>query len=39
VCVFALILAGVVQVVRSALLRHADRGSTVAAIREGRTGD
>lgn len=38
-CVFALILAGVVQVVRNALLRRADRGSTVAAIREARTGE
>ncbi len=38
-CVFALVLAGVVQLVRAALLRHADRGSTVAAIREGRTGE
>ena len=38
-CTFALILAGVVQVVRTALLRHADRGSTVEAIREGRTGE
>jgi MFS family permease len=38
-CTFALILAGVVQVVRAALLRHQDRGSTVAAIREGRTGE
>jgi hypothetical protein len=38
-CTFALVLAGVVQVVRTALLRRADRGSTVAAIREGRTGE
>jgi hypothetical protein len=38
-CLFALVLAGVVQVVRSALLRQSNRGSTVAAIREGRTGE
>jgi len=38
-CTFALVLAGVVQLVRAALLRHQDRGSTVAAIREGRTGE
>lgn len=38
VCVFALILAGVVQFVRSALLRRENRSSTVEAIREGRTG-
>ena len=38
VCLFALVLAGVVQVVRNALLRHTNRGSTVAAVREGRTG-
>lgn len=38
-CIFALVLAGVVQVVRNALLRRADRGSTVEAIREGRTGE
>ena len=33
------LLAGVVQVVRAALLRRADRGSTVDAVREGRTGE
>ncbi|MFI5250635.1 MAG: hypothetical protein ACHQTF_11730 [Gemmatimonadales bacterium] len=38
-CTFGLVLAGVVQVVRTALLRRADRGSTVDAIREGRTGE
>jgi MFS family permease len=38
-CLFALVLAGVVQVVRGALLRRTNRGSTVEAVREGRTGE
>jgi MFS family permease len=38
VCVFALLLAGVVQIVRSALLRHEHRTSTVDAVHEGRAG-
>jgi hypothetical protein len=38
VCLFALLLAGVVQVVRSALLRHDQRESTVEAVHEGRAG-
>ena len=36
VCLFAALLAGVVQVVRSALVRHEHRESTVEAIHEGR---
>lgn len=38
VCLFAALLAGVVQVVRSALVRHEHRESTVEAIHEGRVG-
>ena len=38
VSVFALLLAGVVQVVRSALIRHEHRASTVDAVHEGRAG-
>jgi hypothetical protein len=38
VSVFALLLAGVVQVVRSALIRHEHRTSTVDAVHEGRAG-
>jgi hypothetical protein len=38
VCLFALLLAGVVQLVRSALLRHEHRESTVEAVHEGRAG-
>jgi len=38
VCLFGLLLAGVVQVVRSALLRHEHRESTVDAVHEGRAG-
>jgi hypothetical protein len=37
-CIFALLLAAVVQYVRSALLRHERRASTVEAVHEGRTG-
>ncbi len=37
ICVFALLLAAVVQIVRSALLRHEHRASTVVAVHEGRT--
>jgi hypothetical protein len=38
VCVFALVLAGVVHIVRSALVRHEHREGTAAAIHEGRAG-
>jgi hypothetical protein len=38
VCLFAVLLAGVVQVVRSALIRHDHRESTIEAIHEGRVG-
>lgn len=38
VCLFAVMLAAVVQVVRSALVRHEHRESTVEAIHEGRAG-
>jgi hypothetical protein len=38
VCIFAALLAGVVQLVRSALLRHEHRESTVDAVHEGRAG-
>lgn len=38
VCLFGLLLAGVVQVVRSVLLRHEHRESTVEAVHEGRAG-
>ncbi len=38
VCLFAALLAGVVQLVRSALVRHEHRESTVEAIHEGRVG-
>ena len=37
-CIFALILAGVVQFVRSALLRRENRASTVDAIHDRRVG-
>lgn len=37
-CIFGLVLAGVVQLVRSVLLRRQNRESTVEAVREGRTG-
>lgn len=38
VCVFALLLAAVVQMVRSALIRHEHRTSTVDAVHESRAG-
>lgn len=38
ICLFALLLAGVVQLVRSALLRHEHRESTIEAVHEGRAG-
>jgi hypothetical protein len=38
VCIFALLLAVVVQIVRAALLRHEHRDSTVEAVHEQRAG-
>jgi hypothetical protein len=38
ISLFALLLAAVVQIVRSALLRHEHRESTVEAVHEGRAG-